>query len=63
MVTFLEPFGEGTVREGMAAYRDARVVVLPDVGHYPMQEAPVALVGALERYRPYVCTHETRDVS
>ena len=46
-----EPFTESSVRAAMAsAYRNYQHVVCRNAGHYPMQETPVALATAIERY-------------
>ena len=45
-----EPFREATVREGLAGWRRLEVTVCRGAGHYPMQEAPVALASALCRF-------------
>ena len=46
-----EPFQEPTVRRGLSGvYSRLEVSVCPNTGHYPMQETPVALVSAIERF-------------
>ena len=46
-----EPFQEQTVRRGLSGvYSRLEVSVCPNTGHYPMQETPVALVSAIERF-------------
>ena len=57
-----EPFLELPVREALSvAYPRLELTVCPNVGHYPMQEAPVALATTIERFlrRPLALGHRS----
>jgi pimeloyl-ACP methyl ester carboxylesterase len=46
-----EPFTEPSVRAGFAAaYSNFELFVCQNSGHYPMQETPVALASAINRF-------------
>jgi len=46
-----EPFVPETVRDTLSkAYSRLQVSTIPNVGHYPMQESPVALASIMERF-------------
>ena len=42
-------------RQSLAHFRNARLEVLPDVGHSPNWEAPLELI---DRIRPFLAAHE-----
>jgi 3-oxoadipate enol-lactonase len=45
-----EPFQESAVRRGLAGYPRLTLHVCASAGHYPMQETPVELASAIERF-------------
>ncbi len=56
-----EPFREETVRANLSgAYPRLQLVVCRNAGHYPMQETPVALASALDRFLMAVAGSRTQ---